>query len=72
MSGFFVIFLLLVKSTLLPHTSESCILLLRLGFLSEGLLSGSCKLVSGVLAPVGEVTVTLHVALRKAEDLQGL
>ena len=47
-------------------------LLLGLLFLSERALLGSRHAIVGVLAPVWEVTVTLHVVLGESEDLQGL
>jgi hypothetical protein len=40
--------------------------------LSECALFGGGTFVGGVLAPVGEVTVTLHVALGETENLKGL
>ena len=70
--GFFVGFLLLVEATLFLHTGEGRTLLLGLGLLSECALFGGRQFVGGVLAPVGEVTVTLHVALGETKNLKGL
>jgi hypothetical protein len=63
---------LLVKTTLFLHTGQGGALLLGLGLLSECALLGGCQTIIGIFAPVGEVTITLHVALGQTEDLQGL
>jgi hypothetical protein len=65
-------FLLLVKPSLSLQFLKSGTSLLGLLLLCEcAFLSGS-QSVSGVLTPVGEVAIPLHVPLREAEDFEGL
>ena len=64
--------LFLIKTALFLELGKCGTSLLGFLLLSECALFSSGKTVVVVLAPIWEVTVALHVALRETEDLKGL
>ncbi len=72
MSRLLVSLLFLFETSLLHHASKSSILLLLLLLCLLSSLFGSSQFVHGILTPVREVAITLHVFLRKAEYFKRL
>jgi hypothetical protein len=72
MSRFLVSLLLLYETSLFLQLCNCTTRLLLLLFTSQSPLLSRCQLIHGVLPPVGEVSITLHIALWESEYLERL